>query len=649
MRPILWANGATGLAVAVVGILQYHGLGFLGIPSSALPSATFVNRNLAAEYLVAAIPLAGLLFLMSRRTAALLFSGLSFSLMCVFLVYTRSRGAWVGLVVGMFGAGVLAAVWPGVRRPLLEAIRLHTDRRKAVMGAVFLAMSGLLSAVPAYRSTAEMQQRGLPHLTGSKSDAFQTAASIFRKDEGEYGDRSIRDRLAMWRNTLRMVADSPVLGVGPGGWKRAYPPYDRGATIGPQGTPRQPHNDYLWVAAEYGLGGLLCYLWLLAAGLRCTLDVVRDSDPKARIAGLTYSICLVAYMGISFFGFPKEQPQAIPYMVLGAAAGATYRPSTVRWRLGVRLGLALLALLIPLGAAALSFQHMRFDRHYLDAFYLGSGSEDWPGVLKEVEGAEGAGMFRPHILAFKGVALQRLGRYAEAEAAYLQALSLAPHAWRIHSGLGSAYLEQGRLEEASGHLQTALSICPGALDVQGKLAVIHQKKGDLALAGKGLRAVLMADPNDWAAHHYTGNLFVARGLLDSAVVYYRQALRLNSLPETQTNLADVLRMQGRFAEALTHYQEAARALPDNPFIQLGLGAALEGTGRLAEAGTAYREAIALRPGLAEGHLAAGNLSFRQGLYQEALGSYRTFLRLCDPGQVRFAKERIRRCEEETRR
>ncbi len=40
--PVLWASAATGLAVALIGILQYHGLAFLDLPATAPPAATFV-------------------------------------------------------------------------------------------------------------------------------------------------------------------------------------------------------------------------------------------------------------------------------------------------------------------------------------------------------------------------------------------------------------------------------------------------------------------------------------------------------------------------------------------------------------------------------------------------------------------------------
>ena len=98
LRPVLWTSAVVGLIVALIGILQYHHLAFSGIPSNAIPSGTFANRNLAAEYLICAIPLSGLLYLFVRRWEASLISGLAGTLMAVNLVYTWGMGLSCGCV-----------------------------------------------------------------------------------------------------------------------------------------------------------------------------------------------------------------------------------------------------------------------------------------------------------------------------------------------------------------------------------------------------------------------------------------------------------------------------------------------------------------------------------------------------------------------
>jgi len=687
LRPVLGASAGAGLVVALIGILQYHdlaspvealirllrdrGVTLFDIASGAPPSATFVNRNFAAEYLICAVPLSILLFLTARSRVTLLLSGLSATLMGVFLVYTRTRAAWVGLAGALLCLGGVLALWPGLRRPVWEALRSQIDRRKKTLGAGLLVLFVTLSALPPHTSV----------LPETKTGVVYTAASIFQEDKEAYRDHSQGERLAMWGTTLRMVADHPLLGVGPGGWKRLFAGYDRGTTVSPITFPRWPHNDYVEIASEVGLIGLGVYLWFLAAGLYCLLKMARRPDPFSRTAAPLFALSLLAVLGDAFFAFPKAQPHAAMffYLLLGIAAGATagkekseresgrvgewekilspfrlllFLPFSHSGKGGrVRPVVPVLLLLVSLTATSLSWRRIGFDRHYLNALYLGKVRRDWPAFLSEVRRALDHGTFRPHLLFFKGIGLQNLERYPEAAEAYRQALVYTPYAWFVHAGLGALYLQQGRLQDALTHCQTALSICPGALDVRSNLALIYQQKGDRQRARQEIQAVLQAAPTDARSYHFLGNLYASTNQLDSAVVCYEQALRLDPTPQTHTNLADIYRTQGRLRDALPHYQKAIQSFPHNPNVLWGLGLALEAVGQRPQAEALYRRAVALRPDFPQAHFALGNALYASGSYQEARSAYRTFLDLWrgDPSYARFAQEQLTRCEERSKK
>ena len=79
----------------------------------------------------------------------------------------------------------------------------------------------------------------------------------------------MRTRLGLWRRTVAMSAEHPLLGVGPGNWPVAFPRYAepgamRDGVLTATRAPRQAHDDLLERLAETGIPGLLA-LGLLGA------------------------------------------------------------------------------------------------------------------------------------------------------------------------------------------------------------------------------------------------------------------------------------------------------------------------------------------------------------------------------------------------
>ncbi|MEQ1773347.1 MAG: O-antigen ligase family protein [Burkholderiales bacterium] len=68
-------------------------------------------------------------------------------------------------------------------------------------------------------------------------------------------------RLEFYKNTLEIVAEHPVVGVGTGGFPKAYAEKVRGTGMA---ETQNPHNEYLMIAAQTGLIGLLALLGLFA-------------------------------------------------------------------------------------------------------------------------------------------------------------------------------------------------------------------------------------------------------------------------------------------------------------------------------------------------------------------------------------------------
>jgi O-antigen ligase len=95
--------------------------------------------------------------------------------------------------------------------------------------------------------------------------AFHEIATVDQVAEGT----SIGQRVVMWRNTVRMIRDHPIIGVGTGGFQDGYRPYAQGAP-GWQGFESgDPHNQFLKIQSEQGLIGLAALLFFIIRTLMC--------------------------------------------------------------------------------------------------------------------------------------------------------------------------------------------------------------------------------------------------------------------------------------------------------------------------------------------------------------------------------------------
>ncbi len=78
-----------------------------------------------------------------------------------------------------------------------------------------------------------------------------------------------QDRFYMWMGALRVFRTSPLIGVGTGGYGPTLYAMDDGTAP----LISHPHNDLLYMTANFGLVGIAVFLWFFAELLRCAWSV----------------------------------------------------------------------------------------------------------------------------------------------------------------------------------------------------------------------------------------------------------------------------------------------------------------------------------------------------------------------------------------
>lgn len=207
--------------------------------------STFENPNVLGEYLVIIIPVAiSMLWGQKSWISKLVTSGLTV-IMLVCLVYTYSRGAYLGLMIAF---------------ALFAVLR---DRRFVILGAIGLLM--------------------LPFVL--PPSVINRFASI-----GNLTDTSSFYRISVWLGSLKIVKDYWPSGIGLGlePFKLIYPKYSLNAAYA-----HHSHNIYIQLLIETGIAGflvfaamILVYYKTLFAGFHRTKDKFISTFMIAAASGM---------------------------------------------------------------------------------------------------------------------------------------------------------------------------------------------------------------------------------------------------------------------------------------------------------------------------------------------------------------------------
>ncbi len=133
------------------------------------------------------------------------------------------------------------------------------------------------------------------------------------------------------------------------------------------------------------------------------------------------------------------------------------------------------------------------------------------------------------------------------------------------------------------------------------------------------RTTISKNPQCWMAHNNLGIFLSQNGRFDEAISHFQKALEIKpNDPEFLSNLGISLDERGRFDEAISLFQKALRIMPDNDRFHNNLGVALMRKGNLKEALSHYQKALYFNPDRAECHLNVGIILSRSGRTDEAI-------------------------------
>ena len=492
----------TGFLVALLGISQYCGWEIINIPSNAQPSATFFHRNAAAAYTICILPLAWMRFQNAQTSPQVFLQTSLLMLLSIFLIFTRTRAAWIALL----GAGLLVGLLS-----INTHISIPLQKTKRIL-LIAICFSILLAAY----LPSNIQGPKQVTFDEKKSSATTTLTSILTKG-------GHRGRLSLWQNTLTMIYENP-LGLGLGNWHIYYPHYARGSHINVKAAPERPHNDLLWIASELGLFGFIIFGGIIFFAIKEILPLSTHQSLKNRTLAQSLLVLIFAYLIDGFFSFPRAQ--VVPSVFFWfAIAGCflfktTVQPASLPQFLTQQSILAMLVL----ACLFITLKRIQYDRNHLKV-YIAERQNDWNTVIKEANLAHKVGTYRANTFIAQGRAYYRTGDLIAAEKAYKIGLSLHPNSLNAYNNLGIVYRQQGKNKLAIEAFQKALYLHPNFVEAYYNLGNVYTNLSQWDNALQAYQTAENKGLNMPQLYFKLGQVSYAKSNLKQAEQYFLKALK----------------------------------------------------------------------------------------------------------------------------
>ncbi|OQX88985.1 MAG: hypothetical protein B6D65_05095 [candidate division Zixibacteria bacterium 4484_93] len=457
LREFLRFTVLFSLPVIVIGYIFYiqNMLGLI-ITSHDMPGyfiGTFYWKNPMAGYLLFVIPISFFLYLTEEKKLWRYVEFIIAVLSLVGFVLTRSRGGWVSLAA----ASVMA---------LLVYLRLGYRKGDVKKLASVLIVSAVL--VPLFIA---------PRMLVKQAGSLKEVSRVEQV-------RSFEERKLMGDMALRVFSDFKLFGVGLGGFRSVYPSYLKSSSY----LSTNVHNQYLQIAAEGGIFGLLLFLFMVFSmlwGIFRGCFLLSDEKKYLTLAvfvsvlafslhimfDFSFSFCSLSYL---FFGLAGAaagtvsyaEKESKPLMILFAVlsvlitivsalfltADTSFREAREYLRksdlLFARSKLSLAVMLNPLNA------DYRVERaNFL--FTIGKSDE----ALSQLDIAEKLSPFSPAVHLVKSRIYEKKDSLGQAVRSLERAISLAPFSRPDqYNKLAYLYTKLGRNKEAKRTYEEAIRI-----------------------------------------------------------------------------------------------------------------------------------------------------------------------------------------------
>jgi len=521
----------------IYGILQYNGIDFsfwIGNYGRGKVFGLFGNVGYFAEYLILPLPIAISLFLVSKNKTIKILLLIGILTMASTITLTFTRTSYLSLVISFIFMLLLFVISRGKR--------LFKENKKifiVILTAIVLIVS--LFVIP-----TSLNEKGTILSKIKERVSISQLGSEF----------STGRRVAIWKYTIPMIKDYPLLGSGIGSFKYNSLRYqakffDQGdnRALYPYGVADKTHNEYLQLGAELGIIGLIIFIWLIFAYFNYGLKILKrekDRYKQGVIIGLMGSV--MAFLIDSIFWFPLHHSftSSLFWLCLGLLVvmglkedEAVYKSKSNKKITSTKNDIhqfkPLLAISIVLLAAILSIS---VAKPFIARIYWYNGfkeieKENWNEAIKKYEAALSWDPYLGEVYYDIGKILQNKELYGISREYLEKAAKYIDHP-DLPLDLAMIYLKSGMLDEAAIKLKQAISY----QENEKSMLPLYAELGNTYLQLKRykpaeivLKDALKIDPNFINAHYGLAGAYLNQNKIEEALVELQKVIEL--APDSQ--------------------------------------------------------------------------------------------------------------------
>lgn len=297
---------------------------------------------------------------------------------------------------------------------------------------------------------------------------------------------SVLERLTMYRDTFKALADYPLFGAGGNAWSVLYPQYANNPY-----TVNQVHSFFLQYMVETGLVGLAMLLAFVGSIFYLFAKTYFAAKPADRESNLVFYAVAMAILIHSLMDFEMSYAYvaALVFLSLGGMASGFTRPLSARWTESKaeksKYVLPVALLLISAALLTASAVRMYASRLFTDALQLAEQGKTLGEVLVPLDRAiELQPNNTNYVLAKNDFLMHvyentRNAAYSEESSRLLDSLrQVEPYDRAVFEARYRHYLSHNRLADALALVKEGLRHYPWVISMYERAASLHLELGE---------------------------------------------------------------------------------------------------------------------------------------------------------------------------